>query len=151
MYIQDNHGKLINLSEFESIEIESKVKGSLNSDFNEHRIVGKRTFDRDQRFRSVEVTLGLYFFKRHAESVYEDLMKSMTLESPPYKMPDPGALVEQEVTDGTYEATQKYEQQWEENERKEIASSNWGLVGCTIILGVLLAIVGIVCQIAVEL
>ena len=50
MYIQDNHGKLINLSEFESIEIESKVKGSLNSDFNEHRIVGKRTFDRDQRF-----------------------------------------------------------------------------------------------------
>lgn len=142
MYIQDNHGKLINLSEFESIVIQSKV----DEPFNTHRIVGQRTFDRDQRFRSVEVTLGSYLYKRHAESVYEDLIKSMTSGSPPYKMPDPGILTEQEGTDGTLEATRKYEQQWEENERKEIASGNWAGLGCVIILGVLLSIAGIVCN-----
>lgn len=134
---------MINLSEFESIVIEFKVKGL--DGFNTHRIIGRRTFDRDQRFRDVEVTLGLYFFKPHAELVYEDLIKSMTSESPPYKMPDPGVLIEQEVTDGTHETTQKYEQQWEENERKEIASSNWATFGCVIVLGVLFTIVGIVC------
>ena len=109
MFIQNMHGKMVNISEFQSIKIEYKKGGLLPG----HHIVGHRTFDRDKvalhnNFREI---LGIYGFRKHAETVYDDLMKA-TANSETFRLPDPVKLVEQAGADGTIKELQEYEEQW---------------------------------------
>ena len=134
MFVQNMHGKMVNISEFQSIQIEYKKGGMLEG----HHIVGHRTFDRDKvalhnNFREI---LGIYGFRKHAETVYDDLMKA-TANSEPFKLPDPVKLIEQADADGTIGELQEYEAQWlKEDGRNTVPGT-----GCVFVIGVFIAVI----------
>ena len=136
MFIQDMHGDMINISEFRSIEIEYAKRGALAG----HHIVGRRTFDRDKStpVRKFTEILGIYHFRKQAETVYEDLMKA-TANSEAFRLPDPVKLIE-EATAETIKELQEYEEQWlKEGDVKPATGT-----GCLFVIGVFIA--GIVCS-----
>ncbi len=142
MYIQDTDGKMVNLNEFESIEIQSLLRrGSLK---NKHRIVGRRPYIKNRDIQPIVITLGEYVCKRHAEWVYKDLMGSMGSGST-YSMPDPLAIIEQDKTDGTVEETLEYERQWEKEARgKAKTVGRWIGIGFAAVILVVSIIIGII-------
>ena len=134
MFIQNMHGEMVNISEFQSIEIEYKKGGMLKG----HHIVGHRAFDRDKIALHDNFTeiLGIYTFRKHAETVYEDLMKS-TANSEPFRLPDPVKLTEQVAADGTIKELQEYEAQWLKEDGRNTATGT----GCIFVIGVFIAVI----------
>ena len=126
------HGKMVNISEFQSIEIEYKKGGFLQG----HHIVGHRTYDRDKvalhnNFREI---LGIYGFRKQAETVYDDMMRA-TANSETFRLPDPVKLVEQAGVDGTLKELQEYEEQWLVKRKTDMGT------GCVFVIGVFITVI----------
>ena len=84
-----------------------------------HHIIGERTYDEDKvtLYDNFEERLGIYHYGKHAETVYDDLMKA-TASSEPYRLPNPNELVAQSEKDGTIEEVKQYEEQWLKTEKE---------------------------------
>ena len=134
MFIQNVHGNMVNISELQHIELTYQKGGFLPG----HHITGHRTFDRDKiaLHDNFKETLGIYGFRMHAETVYEDLMKA-SANSEPFRMPHPVKIVEQAVADGTIKELQEYEEIWLKENNLTPAQGT----GCVFVIGVFIAVI----------
>ena len=110
MFIKDHHDEMINISEFESITIEYERFGAGRG---VHCIAGHHTFDENKPMQMLQrnVTLGMFLYRKHAESVYEDLMKTVAEGSELFVMPKGDELLADLDTEALNEL-EAYEAQW---------------------------------------
>lgn len=108
MFIVNENGKMLNISEFEDIRLEYRT---LLGDTRVHCIVGVRSFHRDQPWRSIEEKIGVFSFRQNAEMVYEDLMKAVSGGTETFRVLDESKFLEDADTETIIEL-QEYEDKW---------------------------------------
>ncbi len=138
MFIKDHHDKMVNISEFSSITIEYETFGTGRA---VHCIAGHHTFDENKPIQRLQrnVTLGMFPYRKQAESVYEDLMKTIGEGSGLFVMPKMEKLLEDLDTEALNEL-EAYEAQWlKESGEKPVKRG----CGCLPVLVILLSIAGI--------
>lgn len=108
MFIRDHHGEMINISDFESISVAYRT--FLGSD-PAHVIIGKYAFNENKPFQRGEKIIGIFTYRKHAEMVYEDLIKTTSEGSEPFAMPS-GDDIHKGLSDETINEFVGYEKQW---------------------------------------
>ena len=134
MFIKDHHGEMINIGDFSSINVAYRsFMGNAA-----HVIIGKYTFHESEPLQRGGTVLGMFVHRKHAEMVYEDLMKSTSEGSEPFIMPSGDDLFKG-LDAETINEFEEYERQWlkESGEKPQAAR-------CLGILVILFSIVALI-------